>query len=421
MSQLEDRKMLKEMFHYVFEEMIDYTDYVYDAIHQRVFDEFYMDTEHKNIYVTMMPKSEYDEIDPFMFPMIAADLEPWEISVEQWNQSIQQGEEIILGTTYLAADYLELQTLDLNRDYEATLYTDCKHYSIKVKLKQSGKYIKKVEQMYQYFRQNNMEWITVNAPYLYKYYDFILSAPIEIEGESVNRVSVSLGELDSIRKEDCIPFWNLEETGLLSANFPIATGDSLRFQHMFELNEGESPFEYIVQFEKDHDGYVIRDPHTISIVITEESISKWPVYHIHEPENGWKMEYPYSVYSNKSIDSFMVGFVKRQRRTIRSKAELIRLLQSYEASSMLEIKGVEIRDISEEKKETYVINYFIEDDIRTDCKRKQLLVVASAKQETYFARDILSFLLGELQCYFPEYECVGTILNAESSEKMLVD
>lgn len=409
-SQLENRKLLKETFNYVFEEMIDYTDYVYDKIHQRVFDEFAMNQDCKSIYVTMMPKSGYDEIDRFMFPMCSTDLDALEMSVQQINENIQRGEEIILGTTYLAADYLALQKLDLNREYEATLYTDCKHYSIKVKLKKSDKYIKRIEQLYQYFRQNNMEWITVNAPYLYKYYDFIFCTPFEVEGEIVNRISVSLGELDSIRKDACIPFWNLEETALLSANFPIATGDSLRFQHMFELNEGESPFEYIVQFEKEHDGYVIRDPHTISIVITDESISEWPVYHIHEPDNDWKMEYPYPVYSNKTIDSFMVGFVKRQRHLIRSKAEIIRLLQSYEASSLLELKNIEIKDVTEENKETYTVNYFVEDDIRMDCRRKQLVVIASAKKETYLARDILSFLLGELQCYFPEYECVGSIV-----------
>ena len=225
-----------------------------------------------------------------------------------------------------------------------------------------------------------------------------------------------MGHLDAISYSSLIPFWNLEETYLTSANFPTATGESLRFQHTFSLDDGEPVYGYIVRFEEDHDGYVIRGEHTISIVITEENMSSWPVYKFHDKNPDIHYDYEYPVYSNGNIDSFMVGFSKSQKRVIRSKAELVRVLNSYEISNEFEIKSIDIVDNVEHKKETYDINPFIEDDIRTDIKRKQLRVTMKAKQESYLSRDLMSFLIGELQNYFPEYECVGRL--AGSSENV---
>ncbi|MCI8409052.1 MAG: hypothetical protein HFJ09_07265 [Lachnospiraceae bacterium] len=415
-TDLEKKKLLKETLNFVFSGMIDYTDYMYEKIHQRVFEELNLDEQRKKIYVTLQDKEKYDYLDDFMFPMDKSDIQKTEVTTNELREKMEQNQKIVLGTTYLKEDFLKLEKLDFNQVYDGVLVTDVKKYPIKIRLKKSDKYLHKIKMLYQYYQQNNMEWVSVNAPYLSKYYDYVLAEKVELgEEEKVMDIILSLGHLDAINYSSLIPFWNLEETYLTSANFPIATGESLRFQHTFSLDDGESVYRYIVCFEQDHDGYVIRGKHTISIVITEENMSSWPVYKFHDKNPDIHYDYEYPVYSNGNIDSFMVGFSRCQKRVIRSKAELVRLLKSYEISNEFDIININIIDNIEYKKETYNINYFIEDDIRTDVKRKQLRVTLKAKQESYLSRDLMSFLIGELQNYFPEYECVGMLAgNSES-------
>lgn len=410
-TELEKRKLLKETLNFVFDGMIDYTDYVYEQIHQRVFEELNMNEQRKKIFVTLQEKEKYDFVDDFMFPMDIGDVQKLEITTDELREKMEQNQKIVLGTTYLKADFLELEKLDSGQVYDAVLITDVKRYPIKIKLEKSDKYLQKISRLYQYFQQNNMEWISINAPYLYKYYNYVLAEKVELgEEERVSDIILSLGNLDAISHSGLVPFWNLEETFLVSSNFPTSTGNSLRFQHTFSLDEGESVYGYIVRFEQDHDGYVIRGEHSISIIITEENMSKWPVYRFHEKNDGISYDYEYPVFSNGNVNSFMIGFSKYQKRMIRSKAELVRVLKSYEVSEQFEIKSIDIVDNVENKKETYDINPFIEDDIRTDIKRKQLRVAMKAKQKSYLSRDLMSFLIGELQYYFPEYECVGMLV-----------
>lgn len=416
-TELEKKKLLKETLNFVFSGMIDYTDYVYEKIHQRVFEEINLEKQRKKICVTLQDKGKYDVLDDFMFPMDMGDIHKAEVTTNELREKMEQEQKIVLGTTYLKEDFLKLEKLDFNQVYDGVLVTDVKKYPIKIRLEKSDKYLQKIKMLYQYYQQNNMEWVSVNAPYLSKYYDYVLAEKVELgEEEKVIDIIFSLGHLDAISNGSLIPFWNLEETYLTSANFPTATGESLRFQHTFTLDDGESIYGYIVRFEQDHDGYVIRGEHTISIVITEENMSNWPVYKFHDKNPDVHYDYEYPVYSNGNIDSFMVGFSRCQKRAIRSRAELIRLLKSYEISNEFDIMSIDIVDNVECGKETYDLNPFIEDDIRTDIKRKQLRVTLKAKQESYLSRDLMSFLIGELQNYFPEYECAGRL--AGSSENV---
>lgn len=415
-SELQERKLLKETLNYVFEGMIDYTEQMYDQIQKRVCSEISQENMEKKLYVTVMDRKKYDAIDEFMYPMFPEDLQPVNMDTSLLIEQQEAMEKIVVGTTYLAMDYLKLQEIDLTKEWEAILVTEEKRYSVKVRLAPSEKYQKVIEDLYKYYQQNNLEWVTVNAPFLKKFYDFVLVGDVSFEPEQhISRVEVALGELEQVREDRLIPFWNLERTYLTSTNFPTAMGDTLRFQHSFDLENEEEVNSYIIIFDKAHDGYVMREQQRISIIITDENISKWPVYKLHMQNKEFPFEYEYPVYSNSHKNSFMIGFAQKQRRTIRSQAELYRMLQSYEISDLFQIESIQICENSEIVAETYELNTFIEDDIRTDVKRKCLLVTAKAQEESYLSRDLLSFLISEIQYYFPEYECVGKLKKNENA------
>lgn len=412
-ADLEDRKLLKEIMNYVFDGMVDYTDSVYENIRKRVFDEINLDYTRKNIYVTICERSRYDGIDKFMFPLDSKDLHTNFEKAETIIEKQSKGEKIVLGRTFFACDYMLLSRVKQEQPiYNGILITNQHRYEVKIRLQQSHKYIDMIRNLYYYYQQNNLNWVSLNAPYFYKFFEFILENELSLdEKETIERVEVSFGELDSFRNDNVLPLWNLEETHLFSTNFPIATGDNLRYQHKFNIPSGDSIYESIVRFEKEHDGYVIRDEESISIILSEENIEKWPVYKIHNPDSQFQYDYGYPVFSNAWKEKFLVGYARQQVRVIRTQAELYRQLYSFEASDLFKIRKIEILPFYKEVGDSYPVNDFIEEDIRPDDGRKIMLISYEAIEKNYLSIDVMSFIISELQQYFPEYKCIGKMVN----------
>ncbi len=412
-ADLENRKLLKEIMNYVFSGMVDYTDFVYENIRKRVFDEINLDGTRKNIYVTICERSKYDGIDQFMFPLDSKDLQTEFETTDTIIEKQTKGEKVVLGRTFFACDYMVLSKIKKEQPvYTGTLVTNQNKHKVEIRLQQFNKYIDMVRNLYYYFQQNNLNWVSLNAPYFYKFFEFVLESEISfVEDEIIERLEISFGELERFRNDNVIPLWNLEETYLLSTNFPIATGNNLRYQHKFNIPSNESIYENIVRFEKDHDGYVIRDKESISIILSEENIEKWPVYKTHNPNLQAEYDYGYPFFSNAWKEKFLVGYEKQQPRVIRTQAELYRRLTSFEASDLFRIKKIEILPMYQEEEESYPVNDFIEEDIRPEDGRKIMLIVYEAVEENYLSRDVMSFIISELQQYFPEYKCIGKMVN----------
>lgn len=411
-QELEDKKLLKDIMQYVFNGMIDYTDAVYDRVQRRVFEEINLDDKKRYIYTTVCEKEHYDNLDDFMFPMFQEDLKE-DLGETDWIVEKQnKQEEIILGQTFLCCDYLQIKEITEKAiPITGRLITDKTSYHVTIQLKQSRKYIEKVEDLYYNYKRNNLQWTTVNAPYLYKFFDYVVVDMESVqEGEVIKALKLSLGEWESYRNDTVIPLWNLEEGDLTCSTFPIATGNSLKYQHNFKIPEMESIYENIIRFHKEYDGYVIRDHHSISIILPEEDISTWPAYKVHEPNLQIEYEYGYDICSNAFRESFLAGYTRQQPKVIRTKAELIRQLNAFEISDLFKIEEVEIVEQYDGLEETYPINTFIEDEIRSGSKRKIMLVVFQAKEDSYLLRDIMSFILSEVQQSFPEYKCLGRLV-----------
>lgn len=60
--------------------------------------------------------------------------------------------------------------------------------------------------------------------------------------------------------------------------------------------------------------------------------------------------------------------------------------------------------------ETYSTDAFIDYEFRTGSREYTLALDFQAKQEDYRNLDVISFLVTNLQHYFPEYECAGRLV-----------
>ena len=78
---------------------------------------------------------------------------------------------------------------------------------------------------------------------------------------------------------------------------------------------------------------------------------------------------------------------------------------AYEGYEILDRAG------SAEITETYSMNDFILDEIREDEYEKRLVLLFRKKSAlTFLLRDIMSFLVSEVQLMYGEYRCEGRLL-----------
>lgn len=148
-ADLEDRKLLKEIMNYVFDGMVDYTDFVYENIRKRVFDEINLDDTRKNIYVTICERSKYDGIDGVMFPVDSNDLHTDFEKAESIIEKQSKGGKVVLGRTFFACDYIILSKVKKEQPvYNGTLITNLHRHEVQIRLQQSDKYIDMVSLNY---------------------------------------------------------------------------------------------------------------------------------------------------------------------------------------------------------------------------------------------------------------------------------
>lgn len=70
-----------------------------------------------------------------------------------------------------------------------------------------------------------------------------------------------------------------------------------------------------------------------------------------------------------------------------------------------------VEDCFPGRRETYSMNFFVQDEIRDrDAQKKLILYFRPGRQMDWLQRDILSFLVSEVQRIYPEYDCGGVLL-----------
>ena len=123
-------------------------------------------------------------------------------------------------------------------------------------------------------------------------------------------------------------------------------------------------------------------------------------------------DYEYNLMTNKVKVNFSNKMSLEKRYTIKTKSELARVINSFEASKYLKFKEVILQDYTDSfDYEAYDVNDFIIDEIRDDNVKKRLILqFEPVDKENYLNKDILSFLVSEVSFLYPEYKCEGRLL-----------
>lgn len=413
MEDLEQRKILKDIISGVFLNLIDYQESFNKNLEERIFSEIEDKEKRYDVYVTVNNIDNIDPVDDFLYPIISTDLEEKKNDAGKIYEKLIKNEEVCLYTVFMNCDYLKIkEIMRSKKKYTGEIITDNQKYKIKVKLEQNKSYINEIENLYEIFQKNSFCWKTINNPYANKFFDVIITdcEALENEENEIKEINIDFEEIEEYKMTDVIPLWNVKRMSVKSDGFPMPALDRVNFEHLISLKKLGLDNGYLVDENEGLVKYVMRTFDSLTIVSPEEKASSWNILKISGQGKEQERKLQFELVSNSRKKSFINKFAQKNSQAIRTKGEIARIVNSFEVSKYFELTEIEIIDSKPKRGTTYDMNYFIIDDIRVAKDKKVMNLKFKANKDSIIIYDLLSFIISEIQMYFPEYQCEGELV-----------
>lgn len=412
---LKERVVFKELMEEVFLSLYETSRSMYAGLERRVLKELDLGQSRYRIETGIFEREYFDPSHHFLEPVEEEDIKEREYDIKEIMQALLEQGEFPLKKVMLHCDYLEILKLwEENPIFQGVVTTENpqREFKISVRLKENRDYLEKIEYLYRLFVKNGIPWQTVNAPYLYKMADAVVTElPLGLTGrEKIKGVSICFGPYASLIREDVVPVWNIKKLTLEGTGFPVPCVDHKNFEHNISLREYGFGNAYLVEDDETIQS-VSRSEDTLRIISSTGEAEKWNVYMLRMPREQKIDRYSFPVMGNGRRDGFSEKYGGKWNQTIRTKTELARFIKGFGMEDYIACQDVKVADRFPGRRETYSMNPFIREEIRNPKDQKKLvLYFTGGQKEPWLWRDILSFLTSEVQRIYPEYDCGGVIL-----------
>ncbi|MBM7555615.1 hypothetical protein [Halanaerobacter jeridensis] len=312
-------------------------------------------------------------------------------------------------------DQAQIQSLiDGDRVFNGIIVTDERDYHIKLKLNYNTDYLEKEKELYNIFLENRVKWRSINNPYIRKFFNVVISSYEDGVEEltEFEELNFNLEELESSMYTKYIPVWNIKEIYQDGEGFPMPAIDKIHYDHEVVLENLGFEHGYLVIPDEDNELISvkkIKDQTGDKLVITsdnEQSV-EWKILQVIQKAEPWNEDFEFEVLTNQKKDEFMNKLMQKNYKSIKTFAEINRLAKSFQISDRIKLEEIEILAETPEHDYSYDFNYFIEDEIRLNSLKETMLLKFVGSQLDYLKYDLLSFVVSEIQMYFPEYLCKG--------------
>lgn len=414
-SDLEERKIYKKMVQNIYQEVVIYNMDMYEKLEKQLYTEIYDPLDKFYVYSTVLDISDVSSKSNFFHPVIKDDLNLNDFDTQEITKKLKNGFEVIISTLFLKCNYLIFNEIIIsNRQYKALIKTNKDTYKVNVKLKQSMKYIKKIQNLYNIFKLNSIEWNTINCPYAYKFVDIILDSFINLkQGEKIEQITINLEEYDKYKQVNKIVCWNIKKIKVYDNTFPMPIEDRINYEHSISLSQFGIKNGYMISEDKNkfEDKKIYED--NFIIVSKIKKLCSWNLIKIENLSviDNKDLNSNYEILSNKRNLGFIGRFWSIKSIVIRTRGEIARLISSYDLGEDLLFLDIELTDNYNKVLQTVNYNDFINDEIRINEYKKILILKFKAhNREDFLIFDKMSFLISEIQMKFPEYRCIGELL-----------
>lgn len=412
-SDLAERRRLRTVLNDVFESIIDYNEAMYQSLEHKIYSEIEDKMDKLYIYSSLEHISNIDPISKFLHPMDLKDLSINERNMALLEEQLITEQEVILAQIFMKCNYLKFQEiLERTEGYKGYIQTTDHLYEVQISLRRCMKYIQIIEDLYQVFQLNGVEWNTVYCPYAYKFIDVVLHSEVTLQnGEQIKEITIDLGEYEKYKVLDMIPVWNVKPTEVQDKSFPMPAKDRIHYEHQISLYELGLEHGYMVGLCNEKFSYMKRCGEELTIVSDIPDQKTWNLIQISSLDDP-NRKYEYTLVSNHRDLGFIGRFASVRGMIIRTRGEIIRLLASYDISDRFIFKDLKVvKKEGYKYEQTMNFNHFIDDHIRLDTLKNILLLQFHPLiTDDFLLYDHLSFLVSEIQMLFPEYRCVGELV-----------
>lgn len=414
-NSLEDRALLNKIMLSVFSSLEEYTKARYDSIEKSVLSDIKINRKKYTMYTSIVSRDKLNPISEFLFPILEEDKEESFYEINAIRKAIIYKEDLFLFNVFLECDYLKiLEIINEKKEFYGEIKTNKKIYRGKFIIKSNDKYKEKIRILYETFIFNNIPWETVNVPYINKMVDvYLIGIEDEIStDEEITKININFEEYSELVKYNMVPIWNLRECDIKTNGFAKPCIDKVNYEHIIAVNAENG---YLIKLSSDNNiGNIEFREGNISIITTERERNRWGIFEFTPYVKAEEDILEYQIMDNGQMDTYSNKISISGNQNIKTKGELIRLINSYNISKYITFKDVRIIKPRQEKDETYNLNEFIVDEIRDGEINKVLMLYLSPCEHEeiseYLYRDILSFIVSRVQFIYPEYKCEGRLI-----------
>lgn len=413
---LQERVVFKDIVEQVFLSLYETNQEMYKELEGRIIDDLAFDINRYQICTGIVEKEFVDKSHHLLAPMREEDLEESSYDAAFIREQLKEKGRCPVKTLFMECDYLQIKKLLSKKKITGTVKTEKGEYTAEFLLELNDIYLREINHLYEAFTGNGIPWQTVNSPYLYKFIQvYITYLPEELAiKEAITDILPDLEEFGEWAHDNYIPLWNIRKLKLNSVGFPVPCEDHKSFEHTISIKEYGSEHVYLIDDRQNI--YNIRQKgNRLTVMGKESEARKWQVYMIRSGQNRKFERFTYPLMVNQRRDDFVERFWRRQGMNVRTNAELMRFIRSFGMEDYVEYEGYEIQDRMKGTPETYSMNSFILDEIREGEYKKRLILNFRKKsgertKTSFLLRDIMSFLVSEVQLLYGEYMCEGRLL-----------
>jgi len=409
-----EKDMLRDVMEDIFIPMYNHVESEYARLESRVRDEMPLLTSTYVIWSTLMARANANGGCPYLFPMLDEDLRKPEIEIAGIQERLSSEREIRLDTVFVQTDYIVCKEIEDSREiFNGTLKTDTGDFRIGVRLRLSKRYPQCIENLYRLFISNSIPWQTVNSPYIFKMFDVML-VRIEFDGKeetgTASSYDAAFGRYSTHIRQDLVPVWNVRRQTIISEDFPLAALDKVNYEYLLNLNDEGTEHGYLADYDNADISAVRREENTLIVTSPSSKGLVWDMYKIMKRRDYVTDSFAYELMNNAQEDSFAARMIAHYGTVIKTNAELNRLLAAYDVASFIELVSIQVVP-GAVIGETYEVNNFLIDEVRDLAVSKSLLMrFKPLQRNSYILRDVMSFLVSQVQLIYPEFHCVGVLI-----------
>lgn len=413
-SCLEDRALYRKIVGDVLLKLYQYNQESYARLEDRILSEDKPEQGGYAIYLTLTGREHYDATDEFMYPMAEEDVQRTEVSYQDVRDALAENRKLRLYSVFLETSASNVyRILHEDREFHGIIRTRNREYRGIFTVRRNEKYLDMVKELYYIFAVNYQPWVTVCEAYLAKMLDvYLCSAESLPEKDDIEEIRVDFEEYSEWVRNEMIPLWNLKKIHEKTSTYPEPSIDKTNYEHQIFSHRLNADCEYLVMNTDVEITNIRRVKGDLLITCPADRPCDWSLYQVNKRKD--KLRYPYPVLSNGFKESFSGSITEMYRRSIKTKAEMARLIESFPYDGYVRFGGMEIGEALPKGWESsnYNMDGFIQDEIRIGHSRQTLtLFFVPVDRENYLNEDIMSFLVTQVQKLFPEYLCVGSMLR----------